>query len=378
VVRADESEMSKLLVTVWDGLRDKHVVEALRARSFVDVTSATPMVFFTHYTLVTRPMIRTIMNVAQAFIEEDLAGLSVIGAKSAPLQDTIQSKVFVALRSKFDVTKLEAAYAAWWSEKGSAIGSAYTEATSRETNVSAHLSSAAPFMLATHLRNLDKDCMGISELEYAPITTDFVESGFAHLDLAIRTLGGASMDSCIGAAQAAAMKAFATDGDRHAAAMQSARKVGRDTGLKGAAAQTDEKVVAQKLESELTSFWSLAAQERWEIIRELQSRYKDNAKDNQAKLQAESSARLARLREKQEFLALVFGGGWTSTTTTPRSSCAGLPPPSTPSALTTAPTLRRARRRCATKSGCGCTLGGLSRRTFPTSATTRAASWWSA
>jgi len=68
VVRADESEMSKLLVTVWDGLRDKHVVEALRARSFVDVTSATPMVFFTHYTLVTRPMIRTIMNVAQAFI----------------------------------------------------------------------------------------------------------------------------------------------------------------------------------------------------------------------------------------------------------------------------------------------------------------------
>ena len=125
MVRADESEMNKLLVTVWDGLRDKHVVAALRARSFVDVTSATPMVFFTHYTLVTRPMIRTIMNVAQAFIEEDLAGLSVIGAKSAPLQDTIQSKVFVALRSKFDVTKLEAAYAAWWSEKGSAIGSAH-------------------------------------------------------------------------------------------------------------------------------------------------------------------------------------------------------------------------------------------------------------
>jgi len=144
----------------------------------------------------------------------------------------------VALRSKFDVTKLEAAYAAWWSEKGSAIGSAYTEATSRETwaNVSAHLSSAAPFMLAMHLRNLNKECMGISELEYAPITTDFVERGFAHLDLAIRTLCGASMDSCIGVAQAAAMKAFASDGDRHAAAMKSARKVGRDTGLKGAAA----------------------------------------------------------------------------------------------------------------------------------------------
>ena len=197
------------------------------------------------------------------------------------------------------MAKLEAAYAAWWSEKGSAIGSAYTEATSRETNVSAHLSSAAPFMLATHLRNLDKEFMGISELEYAPIMTGFVESGFAHLDLAIRTLGGVSMDSCIGVAQAAAMKAFATDGDRHAAAMQSARKAGRDTGLKGAAAQTDEEVVAQKLESyELTSFWSLTAPERWEIIRELESRYEDNAKDNQAKLRAKSSARLARLREK--------------------------------------------------------------------------------
>jgi len=83
VVRADESEMNKLLVTVRDGLRDKHVVAALRARSFVDVTFTTPMIFFTHRTLVTRPMIRTIMNVAQAFIEEDLAGLSVIGACAA-------------------------------------------------------------------------------------------------------------------------------------------------------------------------------------------------------------------------------------------------------------------------------------------------------
>jgi len=59
-------------------------------------------------------------------------------------------------------------------------------------------------------------------------------------------------------------------------------------------------------------------------------------------------------------------------------NCAGLSPPSTPSALTMAPTSRRARRRCATRSGCGCTCGGLSRRTCPVSATTRTTSRWSA
>lgn len=70
---------------------------------------------------------------------------------------------------------------------------AWQEATQGGTwcLVSPFLRAAAPFMPATHLRNLDKDCVGISELEYAPINTDFVESGFAHLDRATRTLFGA-------------------------------------------------------------------------------------------------------------------------------------------------------------------------------------------
>jgi hypothetical protein len=60
------------------------------------------------------------------------------------------------------------------------------------------LRAAAPVMLATHARNHDKDYVGISELEYAPINTDFVESGFAQLDRAARALYGAGIGSCIG------------------------------------------------------------------------------------------------------------------------------------------------------------------------------------
>jgi hypothetical protein len=74
--------------------------------------------------------------------------------------------------------------------------------------LSPFLSAAAPVMLATHARNLDKDCVGNSELEYEPINTDFVESGLAHLDRATRTLCGAGMDSCIGVAHASMLGAF--------------------------------------------------------------------------------------------------------------------------------------------------------------------------
>ena len=56
--------------TAWDGLRDKYVVAALRARSFVDVAFTSPMIFFTHSKLVERPMIRTIMDCAEDFLEK--------------------------------------------------------------------------------------------------------------------------------------------------------------------------------------------------------------------------------------------------------------------------------------------------------------------
>ena len=48
-------------------------------------------------------------------------------------------------------------------------------------------------MIATHQRNLDKDFSEISELKYAPKTSDLVKSGFAHVDLAVSTLCGAGV-----------------------------------------------------------------------------------------------------------------------------------------------------------------------------------------
>jgi hypothetical protein len=65
-VRAD-AEPNKLVETVWNGLRDRYTVAALRSRSFVDVTYTTPMIFFTHSTTVTRPMLRTIADCGEAY-----------------------------------------------------------------------------------------------------------------------------------------------------------------------------------------------------------------------------------------------------------------------------------------------------------------------
>ena len=207
-IRADGSELNKLITTVWDGLRDRHVVAALRARSLVGVVFTTPMVFFTHHRLVTRPMVRTIMNAAQAFIEEELAELSEIGLLGGlevkPQLETIKTRVFSGLRAGgfegASVAALEAAYDGWWEGTATKPGmrvdaaAAWQEATQGDTwcLVSPFLRAAAPVMPATHERNLDKDCVGISELEYAPINTDFVESGFAHLDRATHTLFGAT------------------------------------------------------------------------------------------------------------------------------------------------------------------------------------------
>ena len=43
-----ESNPNKLVEGVWGGLRDRYVLGALRARSFVDVAFTTPLIFFTH------------------------------------------------------------------------------------------------------------------------------------------------------------------------------------------------------------------------------------------------------------------------------------------------------------------------------------------
>jgi hypothetical protein len=97
-------------------------------------------------------------------------------------------------------------------------------------------------MLATHKRNLDKDCWGITEPEYSPINSDVVESGFGHLDLCIWSLHGTPVQGCIGAAHAVSFKAFAIAGGKHKAAKASARTKARATGTTGFGA-VDEAMV---------------------------------------------------------------------------------------------------------------------------------------
>jgi hypothetical protein len=117
-------------------------------------------------------------------------------------------------------------------------------------------------MLATHFRNLDKDCMGIFELEYAPINTDLAESSFGHLYRATRTLRGADMDACIGVAHARMPGAFQTEGGRQAAAKAAVRKEHQATGPSSARIIVDPAGVDTKaVKLEIKSFFKLPKKE---------------------------------------------------------------------------------------------------------------------
>ena len=94
-VRAD-AEPNKLVEAVWGGLRDRYTVAALRSRSFVDVTYTAPMIFFTHSTTVTRPMLRTIADCGEAHIHK-LESLKY--DSDLPLVTDLASSVLSALRA---------------------------------------------------------------------------------------------------------------------------------------------------------------------------------------------------------------------------------------------------------------------------------------
>ena len=57
-----ESEPNLLVEGVWDGLRDRYVLGALRARSFVDAAFTTPLIFFTHSELVRSNSMHSILS----------------------------------------------------------------------------------------------------------------------------------------------------------------------------------------------------------------------------------------------------------------------------------------------------------------------------
>jgi hypothetical protein len=120
------------------------------------------------------------MNVAQALSEDELSELSKIsflGNSEVKAQlETIKTRVVTGLRAsgfeEASVAAFEAAYNFWWKGTATELGkcagvvAAWQEATQVDTwcLVSLFLRAAAPVMLATHLRNLDKDCVGIYKL----------------------------------------------------------------------------------------------------------------------------------------------------------------------------------------------------------------------
>ena len=133
------------------------------------------------------------------------------------------------------------------------------------------------------------------------ITTDYVESGFAHLDLATRTLCKAGIDACIGVAHADILGAFHPDGTRRAAARAAVMRERRSTGASSGAAVDEEEVDAKVEEFRVTSFFCLPKEERWRIIKSLQKGYQDDiVKANRGALKAEASARLERLQFKKD------------------------------------------------------------------------------
>ena len=165
------------------------------------------MTLFTHNKAVTRPMIRSIMDCAENWLDtlDKLDHLGLQGGK--PELEGIADAVlrqFPALRG---------VYYEWWKKEGPALCAAYELATDADLwpLVSAHLRDAAPHMVVTHQAWLDDDAEGVKGLEHAPKTTDKNESMFAHFDHVLRVSQGASVHACLAVAHAQMMKAFETD-----------------------------------------------------------------------------------------------------------------------------------------------------------------------
>jgi len=135
--------------------------------------------------------------------------------------------------------------------------------------VSAQLKAAAPFMIATHERNLDNDCRAISELKFAAKTTDAVESQFATYDYVLKLRAGHGATA--GVAQAIRMHAMASPGETQAKAAQQVKEK-RKRKLGGEASEA-EQIALHVKRWEVTSFFELPKEKRWAIILSVRKAY---------------------------------------------------------------------------------------------------------
>ena len=189
-------------------------------------------------------------------------------------------------------------YDLWWEKMGDELKSAYDIATDKSfwPITSAHLSAASPFMLATHNRNLDKDCRDIPVLKHAAKTTDPVESTFATYDYVLRLRAGHGATA--GVAQSIRMHAMDTPGALKRKAMDKVNQK-RKLGV-GTTAPEAENVAEQMAKWTTTSFFALPREERWAIIKSVRKQYKANAKEELLQLQKMDEAKAARQKKAQE------------------------------------------------------------------------------
>jgi len=280
---------NRLIQCEWVGLQNRFLVGALKARSFIDVAFCQPMVFFTHHSVVKRPMIRTIMDCAEAWLDE-LKTLSVIGDNPVlPPLEGIAERVLEAL------PELRPAYDSWWAELGPDLEVAYAVATDSEFRalVCAHLHDAAPHMIATHRRNLDADAAGIQVLQEAPINNDRVETCFAVYD---RTLVlGVSTGAGFGVASACLMKAFDTD----AAKEKQAEATMRQRHKSGGSGNGSEADKAELLKGwNMMSYFGLPREKRWSIFKDVRRHYQAWCVDEpRLSREAHVKAKVKRLEE---------------------------------------------------------------------------------
>ena len=151
-------------------------------------------------------------------------------------------------------------------------------------------------MLATHDRNLDKDCRDISVLEHAPINTDSVESQFSHYDNVLKL--GAGVGATTGVALSIATKSMATDGELRSRAEAAVEKK-RKRGLGGDLAieeQVTEKIAAWQT----LSFFALPKGRRWDIICSVRRAYKKKVLADLELLRKMDEAKAARLKASRD------------------------------------------------------------------------------
>ena len=214
------------------------------------------------------------------------------GSKSPPEID------FVAKAIVEVVPELAREYSSWWTASRLNLETAYRTATEVAfwPQVSAHLGAASTFMIATHDRNLDKDCTGIEVLEKAPCTTDKVESSFAMYDYCLHLR--ASFQATAGVAASMFTGAMSSRPEADARARRKAKANRKRT---GESIEAEEEFVNDQLATwDATSFTQIPKAMCARILTSIRSQFKAICINPQkVMLEKHDMAKLERQRKTQ-------------------------------------------------------------------------------